>query len=332
MKIGIELKLGMLILAIFGLLIAGFVFWKPLNVTYYKYRLGSENPETHAAAVKYLLDADAVAPVRYYYENRYASKNVNVRLAVVDELCGFGDKGKELMREIFRERCMREMVLIPAGSFMMGSEKGDYFDFEKPVHSVFLSAFRMDKYEVTNEKYYVFVKCTNHRQPRHWDSGRIPAGRELHPVVSVSWEDADAYAKWLKMRLPTEAEWEYACRAGSIGEYCFGDNADKLGKYAWFDSNSGNNTHPVGTKKANKWGLFDMHGNVWEWCQDWCGEKYSTSPTVDPKGPNSGASRVLRGGGWDDLAWFCRSAYRSGLNPGNWYDYFGFRVGRSSGQ
>jgi formylglycine-generating enzyme required for sulfatase activity len=122
----IKLTLGIVVL--FGLLLAGFYFWKPLNVTYYKYQIGSENPETHAAAVKYLLEADAVVPVKEYYTNRYASKDVNVRLAVVDELCGFGDKGKALMYDIFRNRCMREQVLIPAGSFMMGSDNG--FDWE----------------------------------------------------------------------------------------------------------------------------------------------------------------------------------------------------------
>jgi formylglycine-generating enzyme required for sulfatase activity len=330
MNRGFFLKLTIGILAGFGLLIAGFAFWKPLHVTYYKFQLGSSNQETHAAAVKYLLEADEIEAVKYYYENRYASKDVKERLAVVDELCGFGDKGKQVMYDIFRARCLREMVPIPAGSFMMGSEYGA--KDEKPVHEVTLSAFWMDKYEVTNEKYYVFVKCTNHRQPSHWDSGRIPAGLEQHPVVNVSWEDADAYAKWLKMRLPTEAEWEYACRAGSSGEYCFGDNEGELGEYAWFDSNSGGETHPVGTREPNKWRLYDMHGNVWEWCQDWYDEKYySNSSAVDPKGPGSGTSRVLRCGGWGGVARNCRSAFRNYGGPDLRFGFLGFRVGRSSG-
>jgi formylglycine-generating enzyme required for sulfatase activity len=329
MKNSFFLKLGIGIIAIFGLLIAGFVFWKPICVTYYKYRLGSESAETNAAAVKYLLEADAIEPVKDYYTKKYASKEAKERLAVVDELCGFEDKGKELMREIFRNRCLREMVNIPAGSFMMGSDNGE--DNEKPVHKVTLDAFWMDKYEVTNEKYYVFVKCTDHGAPRHWDSGRIPAGRELHPVVYVSWEDADAYAKWLKMRLPTEAEWEYACRAGSTGEYCFGDKEDELGEYGWYDKNSNYYTHPVGEKKPNTWRLYDMHGNAWEWCADWYDENYySSSPKNNPQGPASGTSRVLRGGGWVLYATYCRAAGRYGIGPVYGVGSGGgFRVSRS---
>jgi formylglycine-generating enzyme required for sulfatase activity len=330
MKNSFFLKLGIAILAIFGVLIGGFVFWKPICITYYKYQIGSTDPETHAAAAKYLLEAGAVEPVRYYYEPRYASKDANVRLAVVDELCAAGDKGKELMREMFRERCKREMVLIPAGSFMMGSEKGDAD--EKPVHEVTLSAFWMDRYEVTNEKYYTFVKCTNHRLPPR-DSGRIPSEWELHPVVNVSWGDAESYAKWLKMRLPTEAEWEYSCRAGSTTEYCFGDNEDELGEYAWFDNNSGGGTNPVETKQPNKWGLFDMHGNIREWCYDWYDEKYySTSRAADPKGPSSGSHRVLRGGCYRYLAKDCRSSLRYRIRSDYSHNTLGFRVGRSSGE
>lgn len=164
-------------LEIFVILVAGLVFWKPLNSQYYEYCKGLEHKETHVVAVKYLLEADKAEAVRYYYEPRYASKDVNERLAVVDELCAAGDKGKELMYDLFRERCKSEMILIPAGSFMMGSDNG--LADEKPVHQVTLSAFWMDKYEVTNEKYYVFVKCTNYRQPGIWQHGRIPIGEQL---------------------------------------------------------------------------------------------------------------------------------------------------------
>jgi formylglycine-generating enzyme required for sulfatase activity len=295
----------------------------------------------------YLLELDEANIVSNCYTKRYASRDVKERLAFVDELCAFEDKGKELMQKIFRNRCKREMVLIPAGVYMMGSENG--YPDEKPVHKVTLDAFWMDKYEVTNEKYYVFVKCTNRAQPGRWQYGSILVGWELNPVEDVSWEDAHAYARWLGMRLPTEAEWEYACRAGSTTEYCFGDNVFELGDYAWFYNNSdlcragstteycfGDNVfelgnyawfynnsdlpwHPVGTvgtKKPNKWGLFDMHGNTTEWCQDWYNEKYySTSPTVDPKGPRSGRDRVLRGGDQSDLARYCRSAHRSRRYP-----------------
>jgi formylglycine-generating enzyme required for sulfatase activity len=313
------------ILVIFGLLIAGFVFWKPLNVTYYKYRLGSDNPEAHLTAAKYLLEADAIEPVLYYYKNRYASPDVKVRLAIVDELCGFGDKGKELMREIFRERCKREMVLIPAGSFMMGSENGN--PDERPVHKVTLDAFLMDKFEVTNEKYYVFVKCITGYTPYHWKSNRIPKDQETHPVVCILWDYAESYATWLKMQLPTEAEWEYACRADSTTEFYFGDNEEELGQYAWFDNNSMMDTHPVGTKQPNKWHLFDMHGNVWEWCQDrYQNDYYDSSPMKNPMGPSSGGFRVIRGGGWDSSTTCCSAAYRDNLTMNDGDHNIGFRV------
>ena len=117
--------------------------------------------------------------------------------------------------------------------------------------------------------------------------------------------DADGY------RLPTEAEWEYACRAGSTGKYCFGDDETELPEYAWFKPHSQGKPHPVGQKQPNPWGLYDMHGNVWQWCNDWYGETYyAESPTDNPRGPASGKMRVLRGGAWDSNADKCRSAYR----------------------
>ena len=130
-------------------------------------------------------------------------------------------------------------------------------------------------------------------------------------------------------RLPTEAEWEYACQAGSKGAYCFGDDRSELKKYAWYYENSGGTTHPVGAKKANAWGLYDMHGNVWEWCWDWYG-KYPTSPQKNPSGPPAGSYRVLRGGSWSIPAGYCRSAYRDWNDPSNRRYDLGFRVARSS--
>jgi formylglycine-generating enzyme required for sulfatase activity len=128
-------------------------------------------------------------------------------------------------------------------------------------------------------------------------------------------------------RLPTEAEWEYACRAGSTTEYCFGNNENNLGEYAWYGSNSGEKTHPDGGKKPNTWGLYDMHGNVWEWCNDYYGDKYYESSTVeDPKGADSGAVRVLRGGSCLYVTRFCRSAHRFGFIPADRFVFLGFRI------
>jgi formylglycine-generating enzyme required for sulfatase activity len=130
-------------------------------------------------------------------------------------------------------------------------------------------------------------------------------------------------------RLPTEAEWEYACRAGSKAAYGFGDERDLLGDYAWFTQNSGGKTHPVGEKKPNAWGLYDMHGNVWEWCSDWHGE-YPEGAVSDPTGSREASHRVVRGGGWFYEATFCRSAIRRWIVPAKRSDSIGFRVALSS--
>ena len=130
--------------------------------------------------------------------------------------------------------------------------------------------------------------------------------------------------------MPTEAQWEYACRAGSTTRYCFGDDESGLGEYAWYSANSGGKTHPVGEKKPNAWGLYDMHGNVWEWCQDWYdGGYYANSPTDDPTGPATGSIRVYRGGSWNDPAGRCQSATRIRPPPEfRFIHLLGFRVAR----
>lgn len=156
------------------------------------------------------------------------------------------------------------------------------------------------------------------------------------PVIYVSWNDATAYCEWLsgqtdkKYRLPTEAEWEYACRAGTTTKYSFGDSSSDLDSYGWHSFNSDRKTHEVGTKKPNPWDLHDMHGNVWEWCADWYEEKYyATSPANNPQGPSSGKFRVLRGGSRDDIHASLRSATRSRLTPEYTVLFSGFRVCRS---
>ena len=152
----------------------------------------------------------------------------------------------------------------------------------------------------------------------------------------VSWDDCQAFLVKLnakaggqggKFALPTEAQWEYACRAGSTTGYCFGDGEAGLDEYAWYAANSGGNVQPVGGKKPNAWGLYDMHGNVWEWCQDWYDkEYYAKSATDDPAGPPHGEGRVERGGSWNDSAKGCRSANRSNLGPGDRGGNLGLRV------
>jgi len=234
-----------------------------------------------------------------------------------------------------------KMVLIPAGEFMMGSPEGEGEKDEHPQHKVYLDAYYIDKYEVTNEQYAKFLneygKHTDengqkmiykHKWGVKKSGGRWqPAsGYEKNPVVNVTWYGANQYARYYGKRLPTEAEWEKACRAGSTTKYCFGDVESELGEYAWYEKNSGGMTNPVGRRKPNQYGLYDMHGNVWEWCSDWYDEKYyRISPDKNPEGPDKGSYRVLRGGSWYNYAYYCRSSSRLRYYPVFRYFNYGFR-------
>jgi formylglycine-generating enzyme required for sulfatase activity len=216
-----------------------------------------------------------------------------------------------------------EIVIIPGGQFMMG---GDKYDDEKPIHEVSISPFRLGKYAVTNEEYGRFIEGSGATKPGYWEDQRFNQPRQ--PVVGVSWHDAKAFAKWVGGRLPSEAEWEYACRAGTTTEYCSGDSEEDLDRVGWHRRNSGEKLHVVGEKEPNAFGLYDMHGNVWEWCEDdWHGN-YDGAP-VDGSawvnGPRDGA-RVVRGGSWDDTPEHCRSAYRVLYYPAYRYDVVGFRI------
>jgi formylglycine-generating enzyme required for sulfatase activity len=234
------------------------------------------------------------------------------------------DTAKEITNSIGMK-----LVLIPAGEFLMGSPDSDGTadDDEKPQHRVRITRpFYLGVTELTQEQYEQVM-------------GSTPSGFQgdpKRPVEKVSWHDAVEFCRRLSQkegkeyRLPTEAEWEYACRAGSTTGWCFGDNESELGQYAWYSGNSGRGTHPVGQKKPNAWGLYDMHGNVWEWCADWYGKDYyRTSPLDDPKGPDSGGDRVLRGGSWVSNARSARSASRTTLTPGNRLNLVGFRLART---
>ena len=219
-----------------------------------------------------------------------------------------------------------DMVLVPGGTFTMGSFRGE--DRERPQHEVTLDSFAVGRYPVTFAEYDAFCAATGRDKPQ--DKGW---GRDRRPVIKVSWEDAAAYCAWLSeqsganYRLLTEAEWEYACRAGSAAEYCFGDDEIQLAEYAWYDKNSGDKTHPVGEKQANAFGLYDMHGNVREWVQDWYAE-YPQTPQNNPHGPESGTNRIYRGGGWGSAPRVVRSAFRFGFSPGARYRNLGFRLAR----
>ncbi|MCP5517114.1 MAG: SUMF1/EgtB/PvdO family nonheme iron enzyme [Verrucomicrobiales bacterium] len=224
-------------------------------------------------------------------------------------------------------------IAIPAGEFDMGSN--EYPD-EQPVHRVRITKpFQLGKYPVTNAEYGRFLKANPEvKPPPYWTNSQFNDPQQ--PVVTVSWEDAQVFCQWAGCRLPTEAEWEYACRAGNEGRFCFGDDESKLGDYAWWKENSGGRTHPVGQKQPNAWGLHDVHGNVWEWCEDWySSDYYRKSPPDDPSGPEkgehvnwaNGPTRVLRGGSWGyDDPDFLRAANRLIGRPGIRYNFIGFRV------
>ena len=217
-----------------------------------------------------------------------------------------------------------QFKLIPAGEFLMGSpgDAPDKSADEIPQHRVRITKpFYLGINEVTQEQYEEVMD----KNPSKFKGSSLP-------VETVSWEDATQFCKKLSeldgknnYRLPTEAEWEYACRAGTTTRYSCGDELDS--DCAWFSGNSGNQTHPVGEKRPNAWGFYDMHGNVLEWCSDWYdSDYYGSSPSADPTGPSTGSNRVIRGGSWDLNAGLCRSANRNGRRPDRRYDSLGFRV------
>jgi formylglycine-generating enzyme required for sulfatase activity len=237
-----------------------------------------------------------------------------------------------------------EFVLIPAGEFVMGSTEAERqwaleqaeandedwaietIPSEAPQHGVKISQpFYLGKYEVTQTQWLAVM-----------DSN--PSLRESpdNPVEQVSWDDIQAFLAKLNtafreqgivFRLPTEAQWEYACRAGTTTTFSFGDAPDSLAQYAWYDDNAGRKSHPVGQLKPNAWGLFDMHGNVWEWCADWYAEGYyAQSPLADPAGPTRGSSCIFRGGGLVSHPEVCRSAFRGSHPPNTRRGAIGFRL------
>jgi len=228
------------------------------------------------------------------------------------------------------EKPVIEWADIPAGTFTMGSpasEVGRNIYYETR-HQVTLSAFKMSKYAVTFEQYDLFCEATGREKPfdEGWSRGK-------RPVINVSWHYATAFAEWMSCRLPTEAEWEYACRAGTTTPFNTGNNlttdqANYNGNCPYTNNPKGiyrEKTMPVGSFAPNAWGLYDMHGNVMEWCSDWYGD-YPTSPQTNPKGPTWGSYRVIRGGGWKFSAQYCRTAIRGNRYQVERYNFIGFRL------
>jgi len=222
-----------------------------------------------------------------------------------------------------------EFVWVPGGCFEMGcgAWTDSCYKDEYPVHEVCLDGFWIGRYEVTQGQ-WAQVMGSNPSWFKFQDK---------HPVERVSWHEVQEFIFELNsqgsstFRLPTEAEWEYACRGGGREEkYCGGDDLDSLG---WHLGNSGRRTHEVGTREPNALGIYDMTGNVWEWVSDrYCENYYSDSPRDNPQGPETGYSRVVRGGGWGSDARFCRAAIRWCYWPDDWFSFMGFRLALSAGQ
>ena len=236
-----------------------------------------------------------------------------------------------------------KMVLLPGGTFTMGDES----EVDSKPHEVSVSPFFIDAHLVTQEEYEALMQDN----PSRWKGSK-------NPVEQVRWSDAVRYcnarsqAEGLQpcydlntwkcdftangYRLPTEAEWEYACRAGTKTTYFFGNDPSKLEDHAWFDENSGQKPQPVGQKAPNSWDLYDICGNVWEWCNDFYKvDYYQESPKDNPRGPEAGETKVVRGGAWKFSAESCRSGYRYNEDPGYadvcfGYDIYGFRCVRNA--
>ena len=221
-----------------------------------------------------------------------------------------------------------EMIEVKGGSFDMGTIDGN--SDEKPNHLVILNDFLIGKYEVTVKQYKDFCLATN----RIFPTNPVWAWKDNHPIVFVDWKDANDYCEWLskllgkKYRLPTEAEWEYAARGGNKSNnyiYAGGNTAEEVG---WFGGNTNiisQETRPIGQKKPNELGIFDMSGNVWEWCSDWYGN-YTNDIQTNPKGVSTGKMKIIRGGSWFDFVHYLRTSARYPFVPEQLFYGTGFRI------
>jgi sulfatase modifying factor 1 len=280
------------------------------------------NNKIEATSKTFSLDLKGLQSGKKYYFRAYANTNEGVAYGEELSFTTSNTNTSTMINGV-------EFVNIPAGTFTMGSPSSevDRSSDELP-HQVTLSAFKMSKNEITFAQYDAFCDATGRTKP--YDSGW---GRGNRPVINVTWYDAKAFADWMGCRLPTDAEWEYACRAGTTTPFNTGNNlttyqANYDGNYPYNGNATGTylrKTQPVGSYPSNAWGLNDMHGNVWEWCSDWFGD-YGTGSQTNPTGPSSGSFRVIRGGSWNDGARLCRSSNRDSGSPTAGKRDIGFRL------
>ncbi len=308
----------------------------------------SDNKTTDGGGVgTFASTITGLKPATIYYVRAYAKTKEGI---------GYGSAYQ------FKTISLPETVNIPAGTFTMGSPTSEVSrDNDETQHEVTLSAFRISKYEITNAQYAAFLNAKGIGSDGKYAAGAYPtqaliyassgsydwglhyinnqwipvAGYENNPIVFVTWYGATEYATYVGGSLPTEAQWEYACRAGTTTPFNTGSCLTNLqANYNWaYPYSTCTNsvttypgkTQPVGTYAPNAYGLYDMHGNVWEWCSDWYGT-YPTAAQTNPTGPSSGPNPVIRGGSWADGARFCRSAFRYNNNPNSFSSIIGFRV------
>jgi formylglycine-generating enzyme required for sulfatase activity len=297
-----------------------------INIHYFLESLlkGEFSVDNYSEAVQYLKGISTKTPIFQGVSSQNVLKPdvLNISYAGIREFSRYSD----IPKTFTSSSTGMEFVLIPAGKFMMGSpsDEKDRYDKEGPAHEVTIkNPFYLGKYPVTQKQWENIMGSNPSRFKGDYLS-----------VENVSWEDVHKFIKKLaeiegtdKYRLLSEAEWEYACRAGTTTRFCFGDNESELGNYGWYNENSGSKTHPVGQKQPNPFGLYDMHGNVWEWVQDRWHDNYKGAPSDGSAWEDGDSSdRVLRGGCWYHFARDCRSAFRDGNDPGDSDFSIGFRL------
>lgn len=283
------------------------------------------DPRCELARLRYLLQTEPEHPER---EQRQARQ-----VALLDA-------GLSPVVPTWTNALGMAFALVLPSTFLMGSPETEVGRFADEIqHAVTLTEpYLLGQHPVTMGAFARFVEATGYQteaekggDPETWHSPGF-AQTVRHPVVCVTWDDAQAMIAWLNETanavhaLPTEAQWEHACRAGSAAAFFWGSDATQVGEYAWFWDNAGETTHPVDAKRPNGWGLWHVHGNVYEWCEDWYGD-YSTEAVTNPRGRLSGgSSRVFRGGSWGSEARCCRSAYRDNNTPSLCCASYGFRL------
>jgi len=259
------------------------------------------------------INAKSVSELKDIYNN-----NSQIQITKSFEPGTTNTENNTIIRDSSKNKPIIEFVDIPAGTFIMGSPDDEVGRVDDEIqHEVTLSTFKMSKYTITFEQYDLFCEATGRSKPRAFARGN-------YPVSQVTWYDAAAFAEWMGCRLPTEAEWEYAARVNTTTPFYTGycmtsEQANFNGNEPYTNCDKSENRGkplPVGSFLPNAFGLYDMHGNIWEWCRDWYGE-YDVNDKMNPKGPDTGTRKVDRGGAWYDPAWRCRSAYRAGGDPPN---------------